>query len=56
MLNANLKLEAEELQKSLREAWEELRHLPLGGRGHLVDLQLEASAMIGKLLDPDTHL
>ena len=51
MLNANLREEAESLREELREAHEELRSLPLGGRGHLADLQLDASRMLGLLLE-----
>lgn len=55
MLNANLKVEAQEVQEELREAHEELRRLVLGGRGHLADLQLDAARIIGLLLDPEAH-
>lgn len=52
-MTPELEQEARELRKELREAWAELRELPLGGRGHLVDLQLSAAAFLSKLLkDP----
>lgn len=35
-----------ELADRLNEAWEELRSLPLGGRGHLADICLEAATAI----------
>jgi len=35
--------------QDLREAWAELRTLPLGGRGHLADACLEGAAEIERL-------
>jgi hypothetical protein len=39
---------ADEAQ-ALRDAHEELRHLPLGGRGHLADACLDGAAEIERL-------
>lgn len=49
MLSDEKRAEAQETQEQLRSAWAELRHIP-GGIGHLVDLQLDASALIGDLV------
>lgn len=38
--------EREDLANRLNEAWAELRQLPLGGRGHLADICLEAAEAI----------
>lgn len=40
----------ESLVDRLREAHHELRRLPLGGRGHLADVVLEAAEEIEKLI------
>lgn len=55
MISDERRAEARETQERLRAAWAELRNMP-GGIGHLVDLQLDASALIGDLvglLEPD---
>lgn len=54
--------EVEDLRERLRESWDYLRHNLTGGRGDIVDLQLEASDTLGKLhdaykqLDADTRI
>lgn len=38
--------ERDDLADRLNDAWAELRTIPLGGRGHLVDIYLEAAAAV----------
>lgn len=38
--------ERHELADDLNEAWAELRTIPIGGRGHLVDIYLTAARAI----------
>lgn len=44
--------ERNDLADRLNEAWAELRTLPLGGRGHLADICLEAAAAIRPKVAP----